>query len=34
MRGWVVVSLEGVQKDQLSGWLQRAVKFVGTLPRK
>ena len=35
MKGWVVVSLEGVQHDeQLKGWLQRAVKFVGKLPAK
>ena len=35
MKGWVVVSLEGVQNDdQLKGWLQRAAKFVGKLPAK
>ena len=34
MKGWVVVSLEGVQNDKLKGWLQRAVKFVGKLPAK
>jgi TfoX/Sxy family transcriptional regulator of competence genes len=35
MKGWLVVSLEGVQSDdQLKGWLQRAVKFVGKLPAK
>ena len=35
MKGWVVVSLEGVQNDDhLKGWIQRAVKFVGKLPRK
>jgi len=34
MKGWVVVSLEGVQNDKLKGWLQRAVKFVGKLPMK
>jgi TfoX/Sxy family transcriptional regulator of competence genes len=35
MKGWVVVSMEGVQNDdQLNGWLQRAVKFVGKLPAK
>ena len=35
MKGWVVVSVEGVQSDdQLKGWVQRAVKFVGTLPAK
>jgi TfoX/Sxy family transcriptional regulator of competence genes len=32
MKGWVVVGLEGVKDDdQLKGWLQRAVKFVGKL---
>lgn len=35
MKGWVVVGLEGVQnEDQLQGWVQRAVKFVGKLPAK
>ena len=35
MKGWVVVSLEGVQHDdQLKGWLQRAVKFVRKLRGK
>ena len=35
MKGWVVVALEGVQgDDQLKGWIQRAVKFVGKLPGK
>jgi hypothetical protein len=35
MKGWVVVSLEGVQHDdQLKGWIQRAVQFVGKLPVK
>ena len=35
MKGWVVVSREGVQNDdQLKGWLQRAVNFVGKLPAK
>jgi hypothetical protein len=35
MRGWVLVAPEGVENDdQLSGWLQRAVKFVGKLPAK
>ena len=33
MKGWLVVSLEGAQSDdQLEGWIQRAVKFVGKLP--
>jgi TfoX/Sxy family transcriptional regulator of competence genes len=35
MKGWVVVALEGVQNDdQLNGWIQRALKFVGALPAK
>ena len=35
MKGWVVVGPEGVQNDdQLKGWIQRAVKFVGKLPGK
>ena len=35
MKGWVVVSVEGVQSDdQLKGWVQWAVKFVGTLAGK
>ena len=35
MKGWVVVGLEGLQgEDQLNDWIQRAVKFVGTLPAK
>jgi TfoX/Sxy family transcriptional regulator of competence genes len=33
--GWVVVALEGIEDDdQLSGWIRRAVKFVGALPAK
>jgi hypothetical protein len=35
MKGWVLVAPEGVEADdELSGWVQRAVKFVGTLPAK
>ena|SRR6516225_3402728 len=35
MKGWVLVEAEGVEgDDQLSGWIQRAVKFVGALPAK
>jgi TfoX/Sxy family transcriptional regulator of competence genes len=35
MKGWVLVGTEGVEDDeQLKGWIQRAVKFVGKLPRK
>src|SRR5262249_45642536 len=35
MRGWVVVAPEGVgDDDQLSAWIERAVTFVATLPKK
>jgi TfoX/Sxy family transcriptional regulator of competence genes len=35
MKGWVLIGPEGAQSDdQLKGWVQRAVKFVGTLPAK
>src|SRR5262249_48945078 len=35
MKGWVLVAPEGVEADdELSGWVQRAVKFVGALPAK
>jgi hypothetical protein len=35
MKGWVLVAPEDVEADdQLSGWVQRAVKFVGKLPAK
>jgi hypothetical protein len=35
MKGWVLVGPEGVEGDeQLKGWIQRAVKFVGKLPGK
>jgi TfoX/Sxy family transcriptional regulator of competence genes len=35
MKGWVLVAPEGVEADdQLSCWVQRAVKFVGKLPAK
>jgi hypothetical protein len=35
MNGWVLVASEGVEKDEeLMGWIQRAVKFVGKLPPK
>jgi TfoX/Sxy family transcriptional regulator of competence genes len=35
MKGWVLVEPEGVTgDDQLKGWIQRAVKFVGKLPAK
>jgi hypothetical protein len=35
MKGWVLVGPEGVRgDDQLKGWVERAVKFVKTLPAK
>jgi TfoX/Sxy family transcriptional regulator of competence genes len=35
MKGWVLVEPEGVENaDQLKGWIERAVKFVGKLPGK
>jgi TfoX/Sxy family transcriptional regulator of competence genes len=35
MKGWVVVDLKGVQGDkELKDWLERALKFVKTLPPK
>jgi hypothetical protein len=35
MKGWVLVAPEGVEGDeQLSGWIQRAVQFVGKLAVK
>jgi TfoX/Sxy family transcriptional regulator of competence genes len=35
MKGWVLVAPEGVEDDeQLSGWIQRALKFVAKLPEK
>lgn len=34
MRNWVAVELEGVEGDQLNGWIERATEFVKTLPKK
>ncbi len=35
MKGWIMVEPEGVENDeQLKDWIQRAVKFVGSLPAK
>jgi hypothetical protein len=35
MRNWVLVEPAGIEDDdQLSGWIGRAVKFVGALPAK
>jgi TfoX/Sxy family transcriptional regulator of competence genes len=33
VKGWVLVAPEGIEdEDQLQEWIQRALKFVGTLP--
>ena len=35
MKGWVLVAPEGLEdEDQLKDWIQRALKFVGKLPKK
>jgi hypothetical protein len=35
MKGWVLVQPEGVEDaGQVKAWIQRAVKFVGKLPKK
>src|SRR6516164_11566144 len=35
MKGWVLVEPKRIEgDDQLAGWIQRAMKFVGTLPAK
>ncbi|MBI3463665.1 MAG: TfoX/Sxy family protein [Planctomycetes bacterium] len=35
MKGWVVVTAEGVDDDeQLKRWIERAASFVATLPAK
>ena len=35
MKNWVAVEPEGVEDDdQLNGWIERATKFVRSLPRK
>ena len=35
MKGWVLVEPAGIEDDEhLSGWIQRAVKFVKKLPGK
>ena len=35
MKGWVLIAPAGVEgDDQLGGWIQRAMKFVGKLPAK
>jgi hypothetical protein len=35
MKGWVLVAPEGVEDaGQVKAWIQRAVNFVGKLPKK
>jgi TfoX/Sxy family transcriptional regulator of competence genes len=35
LKNWVLVEPEGIEDDgQLNTWIQRAVQFVGKLPRK
>ncbi len=35
MKGWIMVEPDGLETDeQLTGWIQRAVEFVGGLPTK
>ena len=35
MKGWVMVEPEGVEDEaQVKGWIERAMKFVKTLPKK
>src|SRR6516165_5043036 len=35
MKGWVLVAPPGVEEvGQVQAWILRAVKFVGTLPKK
>jgi len=35
MKNWILVEPEGVVEDeQLKDWIQRALKFVGKLPKK
>lgn len=35
MKGWVLVEPDGLAADdQLKAWIQRAAKFVGSLPAK
>jgi len=35
MKGWVLVGPEGLEgDDQLAGWIQKALRFVRTLPPK
>jgi hypothetical protein len=35
MKGWALIEPEGIENEaQLKGWIDRAMKFVRTLPKK
>ncbi len=35
MKGWIMVEADGIETDeQLDGWIERAVEFVASLPKK
>jgi hypothetical protein len=34
MKGWIMVEPDGEDDDQLTGWIERATKFVRKLPKK
>ena len=35
MKGWVIVEPDGIEDDdQLTGWIERSMEFVQTLPKK
>ena len=35
MKGWVMIDADGIESaEELSGWIQRSVEFVSTLPKK
>jgi TfoX/Sxy family transcriptional regulator of competence genes len=35
LKGWVMIEADGIENDeQLNEWIQQAVEFVETLPRK
>jgi len=35
MKGWILVEPQGIEdEDQLQGWIEQAMKFVKSLPKK
>jgi TfoX/Sxy family transcriptional regulator of competence genes len=35
MKGWVLIDADGIEDDDpLADWIERAIKFVKTLPKK